>query len=88
MAKRKVRQKKDIPPDETKASRFVRVVKPRVNRAIRAISVIGYCSGSTYEYTPEQVQDITEALAKEVVTLESKFAQKKSKQDEFKFNTA
>jgi len=62
MAKKKVRRKQVIPAEETKAERFVRVVTPRVNKAVKAIKQIGFCSAASYEYTPEQLKQITKAL--------------------------
>ncbi len=73
------------PKEESKAERFKRVVSPRVGKAIKAIAVIGYCAGSTYEYTPKQVDAIILALNKATLTLIDKFAAKSDKQDSFSF---
>ena len=62
MAKKTVKRKQEIPIDETKQQRFTRVVVPRVNKAVKAIGVIGFCCGSTYEHTPEQTQQILKVL--------------------------
>jgi len=71
---------------ESKGERFVRVVKPRVNKAVKAISVIGYCSGSAYEYTPQQVSQILATLSGALSALSSKFESKSKKQEEFDFS--
>jgi len=85
MAKTSARKKIHIEPNETKAQRFKRVVAPRVTKAVKAISVLGYCAGSTYEYTPEQIKQIDFVLSKAIVDLMAKFAAKASKANEFTF---
>ena len=62
MAKKKVRRKQDIPKDETKAARFERVVTPRVGKAVKAIRAVAFCAGSSYEHTPEQLDQIIDIL--------------------------
>ena len=44
-----------IDKNETKEARFVRIAEPRVNRACKAVSLLGNLAGSGYEYTQEQV---------------------------------
>ena len=80
-----VRRKKQINKDETKAGRFKRVVQPRITKAVKAISVIGYCAGSTYEFTPEQVKQIDVVLSKAIVATLAKFTAKANKSDAFNF---
>jgi len=65
-----------VPADESKSDRFIRVVTPRVNKAIKAIDVIGYCNGSTYEHTEQQVKQICELLHITVDKLQLKFSGK------------
>jgi len=86
MAKGKKRSKVSIPKDETKSERFVRVVTPRVNKAVKAIKQIGFCSASNYEYTPKQLEAIFEALAAAQEEIIAKFAGRKEAQEEFTFN--
>lgn len=85
MGKKQKRSKQPIPAEETKAARFVRVVKPRINKAIKSIKVIGYCAGSTYESTPEQQAEILGVLSDAVNALAAKFETKEGLQDEFDF---
>ena len=75
-----------IPTGESKAMRFVRVVRPRVIKAVKAIDIIGYCASSSYEYTPKQVEQISATLFAALNNLVDSFAKKKSKQDEFNFD--
>lgn len=62
MAKKKTRRKQVIPENETAAARFIRVVTPRVNKAVKAIEVIGFCAGAEYEYDKVQVKQIHDTL--------------------------
>jgi len=87
MAKKRLTSSKVIPAGETKAERFARVVKPRVNKAVKAIDVLGYCAGSTYEYTPEQATQIINLLHDVVNNLQAKFERKRDKQVDFEFKT-
>jgi len=85
MSKKKRVNKRPAPENETKAERFVRVVRPRVNKAVKAISVIGYCAGTAYESTPEQVSQIVETLRKAVDVTSSKFTTKPKETSVFNF---
>ena len=85
MAKGKKRRKQNIPKDETKDARFVRVVTPRVSKAVKAIKQIGHCAGASYESTPEQVEQIVGALNTSIQLLEGKFEQKTEPADIFEF---
>lgn len=71
---------------ESKTARFVRVVTPRIKKAIKAIRVVGYCSSSAYEYEAKQIEAITATLTGEVALLKKRFEQKKKQEDvEFTF---
>jgi hypothetical protein len=85
MSEKPKKQRKSIDLNETKANRFIRVVTPRIAKAIKAISVIGYCSSPVYEYTSEQVKQILTVLTNGIVALESRYASKKAAGTEFKF---
>lgn len=69
MAKRKSR----IPENETKAQCFKRVVEPRVNRAIKAIALVGSTSGNAYEYSKADVDAIMYVLSNAVVAIRKRF---------------
>ena len=85
MAKKGQRTKQSIPKDESGQDRFVRVVTPRVVKAIKSIRVIGYCAGAGYEYTPAQVEQIVSALTVVLNSLTERFASKKGVQEGFLF---
>jgi hypothetical protein len=45
-----------------KAITFGRVLPPRMNKALKAIKLVGQCSGTNYYYTETQAAKIVEAL--------------------------
>lgn len=61
-------------PNESKAERFVRLAEPRVNRACKAISMIGHLAASSYEYTEQQVDAMFTAMQQELDAQKAKFA--------------
>jgi len=73
------KRKKNVPKDETKRDKFKRIIEPRVRKALKAIGLIGNCSGSAYEYSQEDVAQIMVALTAAMGTMESSF-QSKGKQ--------
>lgn len=85
MAKKNVGTRQSIPKDESKSDRFIRVVTPRINKAIKSIKVIGYCASSTYEYTPQQVAKIVSVLQDAINAIDDKFAKRTDKAGEFAF---
>ena len=85
MPKKTTRRKANIPKDESKEARFVRVVTPRVVKAVKSINVVGYCAGSTYEYTPQQVKQITDVLLDAIDALGNKFEAETSPKGVFEF---
>ena len=85
MSKTVPKKRKPIPEDEKKDARFIRVVTPRINKAVKAISNIGNCSGSNYSFTAEQVQKMTNVLIEAIGNMTTLFAAKKQKQDSFGF---
>ena len=52
---------------ETKAERFVRVAEQRTRRVVDTVQSLSNCASRVcYDYTPEQVEQITAALEAEV----------------------
>ena len=62
-----------IDKNETKEARFVRIAEPRVNRACKAVSLLGNLAGSGYEYTQEQVDAMFGAVQKSLDTAHAAF---------------
>lgn len=67
------------PADETKAAKFIRLGEARVNKAVKAIEVIGNLSGGSYEYTAAQVAVIRESLNSAVSDTMDRFQPKSAK---------
>ena len=69
--------------NESKAERFVRLAEPRVNRACKAISMIGHLAASSYEYTEQQVDAMFAAMQEALDTARAKY--RKGKESKFRF---
>jgi|GEM_PF-1573207 len=59
--------------EESKADKFKRLSEPRLKNATAKIKLLGNLAGSSYEYTPEQVQQILSDLKSAVDEVEQKF---------------
>ena len=78
---------KPITPEErrlVKAATFTRVVTPRMNKALKAIRLVGQCSGTNYFYTETQAAKIVEALQVAVRQVADSYAKGTKKAPEFK----
>ena len=61
---------------ETKNSKFVRLANARTQRALDAIRSIGNLSNRNhYDYSEQEVSEITSALKKELEVLKTRFVQ-------------
>lgn len=56
------KKRQNVSKDESKRDKFKRIVEPRVCKAIKAIGLIGNCSSSGYEYTPDDIACIFGAI--------------------------
>lgn len=56
------KNKKVIKPEENKHDKFKRVVTPRVNKAIKAIELVGNQAGAAYAPTKDDIATIITAL--------------------------
>lgn len=69
----------------TKRNNFVRLAEARVDKAIKAIQVVGNLSNrNNYEYSEEDVKLIVSALRVEIKELELRFS-KKGQLDTYEF---
>ena len=76
----------EIPENETKEQRFIRIATPRVNKVINALDILANCSGATYEYTEEQVEAMFDAIEMAVITAKKQFQPKqKDEKNSFSF---
>lgn len=85
MARGKVRKRVSIPTDESKSERFVRVVTPRVKKALKSIKTIGFCASNNYEFTSSQVGQISDALAAAHKAMVDCFEKRDVVAEEFEF---
>ena len=69
--------------NESKAEKFVRLAEPRVNRACKAISMIGHLAASSYEYTEQQVDAMFAAMQDALNTARAKY--RKGADNKFRF---
>jgi len=64
----------DKQSENTKKDKFVLLVEKRVNRALKSIQVIGNLSNrSLYDYSDEDVRQITKALEDEIKELKRRY---------------
>jgi hypothetical protein len=72
-----------IPEDETKEQRSVRLANMRVNTAIKKISLIENLATGNYRYTDEQKEKIVAALSDAVLNVDNAFNTKQVLKDQF-----
>jgi len=76
--------KKESEVKESKAELFIRLAKPRTQKVLKAMKILGNCSNrNNYEYTESQVDSISNAIENAVIDLLQKFKTKDSEIDEF-----
>ncbi len=67
------------PVGETKAAAFKRLGKARIGKALKAIELLGNLANrSTYEYTEKQVEQMKDALIKQIAASFGRFENKKA----------
>lgn len=57
----------------SKKEKFVQIATPRINKAIKAIHLVGLCASATYEYTPEQARAAVLAMQAELDKVKNRF---------------
>lgn len=60
-------------PNETKQEKFLRLVNPRLQVAVKRIRLLKNLAVGDYEYTPEQAKAVMDILAIEMEALERAF---------------
>lgn len=79
-------EQEDAKENESKSEKFIRLAQGRVTKARMAISRLAYLSNSsTYEYTPEQVEQMFSALEEELTQVRAKFQKTEKTKKEFSF---
>ena len=85
MSKRIKKVKVEFASNENKADKFTRIATRRVGKSLKAIRTIGYCTGSGYEWSDEQAEQIITVSQSSITELANKFDSKQEKQSEFAF---
>lgn len=76
----------EIPENETKNEKFVRIATPRVQAIISKIEILSNCSSSNYEYTDEQVEAMFGAITSSLNECRKSFQPKeKTEKEKFQF---
>ena len=75
----------EIPENETKNEKFVRIASLRVQAIISKIEILANCSSSNYEYTDEQVEAMFGAIMTSLTECKKSF-QPKEKIEKEKFH--
>ena len=68
---------------ESKSDKFKRLATKRVKNAISKVELITNLAGSSYEYTPEEVEKILNALQGSVDKVKAAFSKQKITKSEF-----
>jgi hypothetical protein len=63
--------------NESPRERFLRLAPPRIDAALKKISLIGNFARNGYEYEPGEVKQMIDALEDAVAEVKRKFARKK-----------
>lgn len=61
------------PPGETKAGKFSRLASKRMTRILGSIGKLGNLAGPGYEYTPEQIGRMVNAIQTETEKMSRRF---------------
>lgn len=68
-----------------KQENFRRIAEARTNKIIEAITLLGNLSNTSYyEYTPQQVDSMFEAIQEELDTQKQRFSEKEAKKKKFR----
>jgi uncharacterized protein YceH (UPF0502 family) len=71
---------------ETKHERFVRLATGRMQRALKAIALVGQCSSSDNEYGEHEARKIIAALNEQVADVARRLAHEKPQTKVFSFD--
>ena len=59
---------------QVKRDNFIRVLPPRMDKALKAIRMVGDCTLPSYSYSPEQSKAVTDKLTAAVSEVTKRFA--------------
>ncbi len=71
---------------ENKGQTFLRIAKPRVERVLKSLRILGNCSNrSIYDYNQEQIGKMFKTIRDSLNIIEAKFSKTKQEQESFDF---
>jgi len=71
---------------ESKSEAFLRIAESRIKSALNRLRLIGNCSNkANYQYTQEQVENMSNSLYEALATTMAKFTPSKAEQEQFSF---
>ena len=74
------------PEKESKADLFLRLAKPRVEKVLKSLRILGNCSNrSSYEYNQEQIDKIFNTINEAMISTEKMFTKSKKEAENFEF---
>lgn len=76
MSKKEREVKDEMLKNETKNQRFIRLINPRINKILKSIKGVEYLSGSQYECTDTQREQIFGIIENAVASLKNAYAEK------------
>lgn len=79
------RGRKPPPPGETKRDKFVRLAEHRMEKAIRAIELLGNLTAPHYAWTPEDEERMHSALMDAIERTFARFEARAPREDVGKF---
>lgn len=81
-----VEEQESAVENESKSEKFIRLAQSRVTKANVAIARLAYLANtSTYEYTPEQVEQMFSALEEELLQVKAQFQKTEKTKKVFSF---
>lgn len=81
-----VEEQESAVENESKSEKFIRLAQSRVTKANVAIARLAYLANtSTYEYTPEQVEQMFSALEEELAQVKVQFQKTEKTKKTFSF---
>jgi CHASE1-domain containing sensor protein len=86
MAKKKAAKTVKAIKEETARQRFVRLVNPRMNAAIKRIQLVGNLSASQYDFSEADVNAIEIALHTEVEAVLNRFRKVRNSSPSFEIS--
>lgn len=79
----KMKPRKSLPKNETKAQKFIRLGSLRTAKALKSVRLLGSLASVSYEYQDDQIKKIVGALREEISAVEKRFAGRGPVQSDF-----